>query len=280
MAILRGSSRRPDRETARIALAARVRSTGNQGGPIAPHRAIATVRLTRGDVAIAALLTLALTALYIASLPAVGALWTGIFRWLAGPLDLGGVARRAGTVVSAVSVSVPYFTARAGAPSWTLWWLTLVATAGVTIGSLFLRARYLPLAYALRFVAAIQASALLFFALARDRFPYDLAVYVSGMMLIGASVIGLVPLILGLTFYVIDVRWSQKVALTAIVMGHLLLFIPLQYALQSYVVAHGSLLFLPVSFIVFGILPEVMILVAFYGWGMSWRAGRSRGRRQ
>jgi hypothetical protein len=280
VAVLRRPSRRPDRETARIALTARVRSTGNQGGRIAPHRALATVRLSRRDVAIAVLLTLAFTALYLASLGAVGDLWTAIFRWLAGPLELGGVARRASPVVSAVSVSVPYFTAPATAPSWAVWWITLVATVAVLVGSLFLRARFLPLAYALRFVAALQATALLFFGLARDRFPYDLAVYIGGMMLIGAAVIGLVPLILGLTFYVMDVRWSQKIALTAIVMGHLLLFVPLQYALQSYVVAHGSLLFLPVGFIVFGILPEVMILIAFYGWGMSWRPGRSRGRRQ
>jgi hypothetical protein len=270
----------PRRETARMALMARVRSTGNQGGRIAPHRAIATVRLTRADVAIAALLTIALTLLYLASLGAVGELWTAIFRWLAGPLDVGGVARRAGTVVSAVSVSVPYFTARAGAPSWTVWWVTLVATVIVLIGSLFLRGRFLPVAYALRFIAALQGTALLFFGLARDRFPYDLDLYISGMMLIGAAVIGLVPLILGLTFYVIDVRWSQKIALTAIVMGHLLVLVPLQYALQAYVVVHASLLFLPVGFIVFGILPEVMVLIAFYGWGMSWRAGRSRGRRQ
>ena len=96
----------------------------------------------------------------------------------------------------------------------------------------------------------------------------------------GATVVALVPIVLGLTYYIIDVGLLQKIGLTLAVMGHLLVFIPLQYALQSYVVAHGSLLFLPISFILFGLLPEIMIFIAFYGWGMSWPAREPRGRRE
>jgi hypothetical protein len=277
---LRRSSGPVDPEAARRALMARVRSTGNQGSRIAPHRAIATVRITRTDVALAVLLTIALTALYVASVNFVGRFWTAIFRVVAGPLALGGVAQRVTLIASAVHVSVPYFTRTAGPPSVAMWWIVLVVTVAVMVVSLMLPPRLLPLAYALRFLAAIQASALAFFGLARGSFPYDLAVYISGMLLIAAALIGIVPLILGLTFYVMDVRWSQKILLTAMIMGHLVVFVPLQYALQAYVVAHGSLIFLPACFIILGTMPEVMIVIALYGWGMSWAPAGSRGRRQ
>ena len=94
------------------------------------------------------------------------------------------------------------------------------------------------------------------------------------------TTIAIVPLVLGLTYYVVDTRLRQKLGLTAAAMGHLLVFVPLQYALQSYVIARGSLLLMPLCFVLFALLPEVMIFIALYGWGMSWPSRRLRGRRE
>jgi hypothetical protein len=46
------------------------------------------------------------------------------------------------------------------------------------------------------------------------------------------------------------------------------------------VIARGSLLFLPTSFMLFGLLPEIMVVIALYGWGMSWPRRRPRVSRQ
>ena len=272
--------RSPHAEAERHALMALARSTGAQGGRIDPHRAIATIDLSRADVVLAVLLSLGTLALYLVSLGAVGRLWTAAFSWLAGPLGLGDVGQREARLGALLRVSVPYFTAAAPLPTRETWWIALVVTVLVVALSFAFRKAFLPLGYALRFCAAIQVTALVFFGLVPDRFPYDLPNYVSGMMLVGASVVGIVPIILGLTFYVIDVEWWQKVGLTVVVMGHLLVLVPLQYALQAVVLRHASLIMLPVSFIIFGMLPEVMVLISLYGWGMSWRARRARGRRQ
>jgi hypothetical protein len=256
-----------------------VRSTGAQGGRIDPHRAIATIDLGTVDMLLAAVLTLVMTVLYVIALPSLGRLWTAAFRWLAAPLGLGG----AGTHhVSApfLDFAVPFFVATAPVPSRLAWWVTLLVTVIVVVCTIPMRARQLPLAYALRFAAAIQCTALLFFAVAPTRFPYDLAGYVSGMLLVAAVLIGISPLVLGLTFYVMDVGWSRKVALTLMVMGHLAVLAPLQYALQAVVIVHASLIVLPLAFVMFGLLPEIMVLVALFGWGMSWRPERARGRRQ
>jgi hypothetical protein len=94
------------------------------------------------------------------------------------------------------------------------------------------------------------------------------------------AVLLVIPVLLALTFYVIDVGVLRKIVLTVVMLGHLLVFVPLQYAVHAWLVVHGTLLLLPVLFLLFGLLPEVMVLIALYGWGMSWRAQRARTRRE
>lgn len=257
-----------------------VRSTGARGGRIDPHRAIATIDLTAVDVALAAALATLTTVAYALVLPSLGAAWTRLFAWLAGPLGLGRVVTREASVGPFVRFAVPAFTAGAAVPTRVEWWVGLLVTLLALLATVPMRGRRLPLAYAVRFAAAVQCTALLFFALSPARFPYDLAVYVWGMMAVGAMVIGIVPLLLGLTFYLIDVSWSRKVGLTLLTMAHLAVLVPLQYALQSAIIVRASLLVMPLCFVLFALLPEVMVLVALFGWGMSWEPGRARGRRQ
>lgn len=267
-----------ERQEAMLAL---LRSTGAQGGRIDPHRSIATIDLPRHHILLAAGLAAVTVLAYVRALPWVTRAWTATFEWLAGPLGIGGpVALRSAAVASVVELQVPYFAADAAPPGLVAWWVAFVVTVGVIVATLFMGKTRLPLAYALRFAAAIQTTALVFFAFAPDHFPHDLASYVSGMMLVSAVLIGIVPLVLGLTFYLIDVGWSRKVALTVLVMGHLAVLVPLQYALQAALIVHGSLVILPLCFILFGMLPEIIVLIAFFGWGMSWSAERARGRRQ
>jgi hypothetical protein len=239
------------------------------------------MELSTVELLLSALLALGATLAYLASLGLVGRAWRAIFTRLAGPLGFhGGVGVKVTRVASMYELSMPYFNAQAAAPGRTGWWVALVVTALVVGASFLLRNAYLPLGYALRFAAAIQTTALVFFAVAPASFPYDLPSYISGMMLIGAVLIGIVPLVLALTFYVIDVAWSRKVALTALIMAHLLVMVPLQYALQSAIIVHLSLIVLPLAFVLFGLLPEIMVLIALYGWGMSWPSPRARGSRQ
>jgi hypothetical protein len=237
--------------------------------------------LTKADIAAAIVMSLGLPVLFIGSMGWVGRGWTWIFERLAALLGFaGGVGVQTIRFGSLIQFQLPHFNVVAPQPGNALWWITLVVSVVAVLVSLLFRDAFLPFAYALRLAAMVQGTALLFFRAAPWPFPYELTGYVTGMLLAGATVIALVPILLGLTYYIMDVRLLQKLGLTAAIMGHLLLFVPLQYAVQSYVIAHGSLLFLPISFILFGVLPEIMIFVAFYGWGMSWSGCVPRGRRE
>jgi hypothetical protein len=85
-----------------------------------------------------------------------------------------------------------------------------------------------------------------------------------------------IPLLLGFTFYLFDFSWLKKLGLTALALLHLSLFVPLQYLLQAYLLNQFSLLFLPLFALVGGLPLDVMIVVAFYSWGMSWQERGSR----
>ena len=258
-----------------------LRSRGNHGTIIDPHRSIATVRLSRVDVALAAALAIVTSVTIVTSLGSIGRLWTWIYVRLAEPLGfVGGVGERTFDARPFASFALPYFNVQAPLPSATVWWVALVVTALVLAVSFVLPHAFLPLAYVLRLVVLVQCTSLVFFRVAPSRFPYDLPRYTSSMLATGMAVVLMVPVLLALTFYVIDVGVLRKIILTVAVLGHLLVFIPLQYAVHAWLVLHGTLLVLPVLFMLFGLLPQVVILIAFYGWGMSWRALRARTMRE
>ncbi|MEO7456439.1 MAG: hypothetical protein ABIY52_09270 [Gemmatimonadaceae bacterium] len=258
-----------------------LRQRGNHGTLIHPHRAIATVRVTALDILLAIVLTLGTTVAVGASFGRIGQLWTWMFTLLAEPLGFsGGVVSRTISDFPFTGVAVPAYAGMPASPAGMTWWVTLVVTIVVLAGSLLMRRGFLPLAYALRLCAFIQATALVFFHFAPARFPYTLQSYTSSMLMSGMAVMAAVPLTLGLTFYLMDVGIIRKIGVTVAMLVHLLVFIPLQYMVQSYVIAHGSLLLMPLLFMLFGLVPEVMILIALYGWGMSWRVTRVRAMRE
>jgi hypothetical protein len=45
--------------------------------------------------------------------------------------------------------------------------------------------------------------------------------------------------------------------------------LPFQILLQA-LLFQESVLFMPVLYIVFGIAMDVMVIIAFYSWGMTW----------
>jgi hypothetical protein len=82
--------------------------------------------------------------------------------------------------------------------------------------------------------------------------------------------IGLIPVLYGFTFYLLDFTLTQKIFLTLATVAHLVLFVPQQYMLHVYLL-HGSVLFMPVLYFVFGPFLDILVFIGFYSWGMSWR---------
>lgn len=249
-----------------------------RGGIIPRHRAMAGLAIPRSTIAAAAALGLGGAALMLAALNPLAELWARFAEAVLGPLGLaGGVGTLQTRLLGGWVLDTPYYLVEAPEPGPAAWRLAAAITATAVLATFLLPARFTPLRYFVRFLALVQGTSLAFFALApAGSFPYTLSSYTGGLLGAGQVVLVLLPVVLAFTFYLFDIRWSQKVGLTLMLLAHLAVLIPLQVTVHAWLVARASLVVLPPLFLFFGLLVQVMVFVAFYGWGMSWRpAGRA-----
>jgi hypothetical protein len=248
-----------------------MRHRGWRGGLITPHRAFVRLRLGPRQIIESVVLVFAGTAAWIALLPTVGRFWGHILAFWGKQLGL-----KSDIILAPqgwgrhIHFALPCFGLPAGPASGEAWWITTGVTILAFGASFLLTEEALPWAYLLRGFCLLQATALGYFAVASARFPHDLPGYTVSMLVFSCVLIGLIPVLYGFTFYLLDFTLTQKIFLTLATVAHLVLFVPQQYMLHVYLL-HGSVLFMPVLYFVFGPFLDILVFIGFYSWGMSWR---------
>lgn len=240
------------------------------------HRAFCRIWLRPVEIALSVAVMLGGTAAWIWAIPRIAGFWAKLLSfWIQRLWPGTAVLVIDRTLVGHWRIPAPYFKVEAGpSDGWT--WLA-IAAASVLLLALSYRIpsdTQLPFVYLLRAFALIQWSALAYTKLAHRPLPHDSSEYCASMLLFGLVFIGLMPAILGLTFYIFDVSIWKKIALTIITMVHLTLFIPFQYLAHACIL-RVSLLFLPILYFALGPLIDVIVFIAFYSWGMSWSSQQS-----
>jgi hypothetical protein len=276
LAFSRSSERAAAAALSKLPALDRARFRGHRGGVILTHRALTRFVLKPRDLLSSAALVVSLTAAWLVSLPLVCRFWRVVFaagtKMLALEGAIGGTDRR---LTALVRFSIPYPRVESVAPTPYVWWCVAVAVFVLFAASFFLTGNFLPLAYLLRAALCVQVSALVYFAWSPARFPHTASGYLDGLVSYGAVLIGTVPALFGLTYFIFDFTLARKALLTVATMIHLSLFVPLQALLHA-VILQQSILFMPVLYIVFGLPLDILIVIAFYSWGMSWPS-RSSG---
>jgi hypothetical protein len=245
------------------------RLRGHRGGIIVRHRGITVEPRTRGKLMSNSLLVISVLAAWALAFDPVTIAWTAVLDFWQKVFALNGYAIR---IQYEWGLRFPYLGFPSGQLTRGLWIAGALGTVALLGASFLVPRRILPVAAGLRVVAFFQATAQVFFALWPRAFPYDGPGYVHGMLIAGMAFITLIPLILGLTYYVFDVGWRRKLGLTLLVMVHFVVFIPLQMVAHAVVVHHGSVLMLPLMFFVFGLPLDVLMFIGFYSWGASWKS--------
>ena len=249
-----------------------LKQRGWRGGLIAPHRAFAYLRIGAKEILIALGLVVALTYAWIRMLVPVGSFWGRVFtiwhKWL--HLE-GSVVMSPQQWGEHIRFSLPFVSAAAGPVDPHTWWITGVATLAVFAATYFISEEYTPWMYLLRFLVLIQGTTLVYFVFFSARFPHDLPSYTVGMLYFGTILIGLLPLILGFTYYLFDFSLFKKLALTLLSAIYLVAFFPFQYMLHVYIL-QKSILFMPLLYFAFGPFLDVLVFVSLYSWGMSWKS--------
>ena len=253
----------------------RSRFRGHRGGVIVMHRALARFVLAPLDLITSFLLVLLFSFTWIVSLPWLCRMWRYALengmKMMALHSELGLTEHHLTPYVRFV---IPFPRIEGIAPDAWTWWSTAGAVALLYTASYLFPQRLTPVTYLLRAVLIIQVTALLYFLLIPARFPHTPDSYMEGLVSYRVVLISSVPALLGLTYYIFKFRLFKKVALTALTMGYLSFFFPVEILLQA-MVLEKSLLFMPVLYIVFGLPVDILIILAFYSWGMSWASDQA-----
>jgi len=251
-------------------VASPVRTRGHRGGVIVMHRALAHFRLGPTNLVAAIFLFVFFSLIWVVFLPKICLFWTHVLmlgiRILPLRAELGLAQHH---LTPFISFDIPYLRMEPVLPSPLIWWLTCAVTLGLFAGSFFLSSKLIPVMYLLRGILLVPITALLYFVFLPARFPHTPDSYMEGLVTAGTALISIVPLLFGLTYYIFDFGLLKKAFLTAITMTHLALFLPLQVLLQA-LFLQKTVLFMPMLYIIFGMPVNILIIVAFYSWGMTW----------
>lgn len=250
----------------------RLRRQGYGGGFIPKHRALLTLPVHPADLVLGVGLAILLFALWLFGLPAVTYLWTVLLEYGLSTLSLpGDVELVRYSAMDIYEFDFPHVDVASGVPDFATWWVTTVGTVLIFAGSFFLPKNEAPLIYLIRFIAIIQGCSQAYFFFTPETFPYSLSGYIAGIMLAGLALITLIPLLLGLTYNIFYFGVWKKLLLAVMIMGHLIVLVPLQFMTQAYILHHSSLMFMPVLFVIFGLPLDIMVFIALYAWGMTWK---------
>jgi hypothetical protein len=248
----------------------RTRYRGHRGGVIPMHRALAHYVLSRADLVTVVLLVLLLSFIWMLALPQVCLLWIRMMDYGIHALSL-----HADLHVTPYRLSsyfqffIPYPSMDPILPDPQTWRIATGVTIALFAGTFFTPNRFVPVIYLLRGILFIQATAQAYFALIPAEFPHTPNSYLEGLFASGLWLISMIPVLYGFTYFIFQFTLSQKIILTAITMTHLTIFLPLQLLLQA-LILQKTVLFMPVLYIVFGLPLDVLIIIAFYSWGMTW----------
>lgn len=147
--------------------------------------------------------------------------------------------------------------------------LTAAAVMGAFAGTYWLSDRLTPAKYLVRMLCVVQASALLFFMFVPSQFPYTVGGHVSAMLQSGYYLMLALPLLLALGYGVLRLPLVRKVMEPTLMLGYFALMLPHKALLHVLVLQHFSVLFMPLLYLCFGLVFDLMLFVALYSWMVS-----------
>ena len=251
-----------------------LRFRGFGGSAIHQHRAIHQIKLSKRNLIMALLLPLLFNIVLLGLLSPLLKLWHELFVFWQARLAPGSVVAEHAVDLGKYMFWISTPDLGAAGPSALMWWGTLTACLLIFLLTLLISPkRFLPITYIVRACVLIQVTALVYFYCWPAQFPYDAQGYLADALTMALLLLFMAPWILGLTYYIFSFSLLQNVALTALILGYFIVALPMQYLMHAYALHHLSLLYMPLFYLVFGIFLDVMMFVALYSWGMSWRWG-------
>lgn len=254
---------RPEQRAAIRQARARLARMARAGQAAGPDTAFAGLRMTPRGLVELLLVAVLPVAVLLALRPGLMDVWHSLMLWwcrhLSLPLDL---------VRTGAPTSLEWRVSYEGdmVPDPVTGVLTATAVIGAFAGTWWMSDRQTPLKYAVRLLCAVQASALLFFLFMPNRFPYTLTGHLAALLNAGFDLMLAVPVLLALGWGVLRVPLWQKLLFPLLMELYFALMLPHKALLHALVLEHFSALFMPLLYLCFGSVLDLMVFVALYAW--------------
>lgn len=248
----------------------RYRYTGARGTPITMHRALRRIRLSRSALASILLLPLLFDMALWYYAEALTTFWAQTFQFWIDQLQLAGRVLYTDTGLFGQSLYVPYPDLPAALPSQEAVMTNLIACVLLLLLADFIPARFMPAVYLLRAALVIQASSSIYFILHPYQPPYEMGDYLSALLAVGIYLMFLCAPLLATIYYIFDLPFWRKAVATALTLTYFAVALPFQYLLHAIIISSGSMLFMPVLYILLGALLNTFMFVCCYALAMTW----------
>lgn len=249
----------------------RDRTTGVKGTPILMHRSLRKIPFGPSALVSMLLFPLFFDLLLLVKIDVVLQLWAGIFDFWLDRLAVGeGRLIYKAVYFFGVPLGLPLPDYQMVLPSETsvLGNIVVCAVAFFVVG--FLPRRFLPVIYMLRVCLLLQISASVYFMINPTQPPYDLPVYLSGILTVGLYLLFLISPVLAGIYYVFDFALWRKFLVTAAMMVYFIIAAPFLVLLHAMVICFVSVLMMPVMYFVFGAFLNMLMFLGWYSWAMTW----------
>jgi len=252
------------------------RHTGAKGTPIRMHRALRKLTLSPSILMAVILLPFLFDMILWINLDAITGAWADIFNFCIDKLHLAGQVSYAGVKLLRHKMLMPYPDLMAGPPLLMTVWGNGMMAALLLLLSNFMPTRTMPFAYLLRAGLLIQISSSLYFFFNPDHPPHDLVPYITGALTFGVYLLFFISPLLALVYYIFDIAFWRKCIITALILIYFIIALPFQYMLHAYIISSWSMIFMPVLYLLFGVLLDTLMFVCWYSGAMSW-SGKKQG---
>jgi hypothetical protein len=142
-------------------------------------------------------------------------------------------------------------------------------------GSYWMRDEMTPLKYLLRTLCVLQATAIAFFVVVPSLFPYSVPRHVQAMLGAGYILMLASPALLAGGYALLRIPAWQRLAHPLLVLAYFVVLVPHQAVLHAWMLQHFSVLLMPLLYLAFGVVFDMMIFVALYSWLASHVAPRA-----
>jgi hypothetical protein len=236
-----------------------------------PHRALRSYRMQWPVLLRDLLVTAGLTWLVWFYLSPVGLWWTQQLNFWMLKTGLLGQAQLLAAKTGTGMALIPSFAVQAPTflPTASTWWLTALGCALVWMYARGLKSERLPQIYFLRLLVLVQITALVFFYFWPVSIPTTVANFLTDVFRQSAGLMLLLPALFCVTLYLFALPWWIKYLSTLAALLFLVLFVPLQAACSAWVLQLGGILFMPVLYLFFGLLPQIVALMGVYSFALS-----------